>query len=140
MNLVQTLDRNRSFIMQRSTRIVMFSTCSCILLASVLIAYAGSLTPPAGPIAPTMKTLAEIEPRTPIGPTTTPGGPNSLYRITQPGSYYLTGNVQGVAAKAGIEIVASQVTIDMHGFELVGAAGSLAGIDMNNGGAGNLFG
>src|SRR5262245_39350080 len=126
--------------MQRSTRIVMLSTCLCILLASVLITYAGSLTPPAGPIVPTMKTLTEVEPRTPIGLTTTPGDPDSLYKITQPGSYYLTGNVQGVAGKMGIEVVASHVTIDLRGFEMVGVAGSLAGIDINNGAAGNLIG
>src|SRR5262249_23210564 len=126
--------------MQRFTRIIMLSASLCILFVAVLMTYAGSLTPPARPIAPTLKTLARIEPPTPIGATTTPGGSNSLYRITQAGSYYLTGNVQGVAGKSGIEIVASQVTIDLGGFELVGVAGSLAGIDMNNGGAGNLFG
>lgn len=57
-----------------------------------------------------MKTLAQVEPRTPIGPDTTPGDNDStpsLYKITQPGSYYLTGPITGVADKIGIETAAS---------------------------------
>ncbi|TWT43883.1 hypothetical protein RAS1_02830 [Phycisphaerae bacterium RAS1] len=109
-------------------------------LVAVSGASAGDLLPPAGPIASTMKTLAQVEPRTPISSATTPGDGDSLYKITQPGSYYLTGNVQGVAGKMGVEVVASHVTIDLRGFELVGVAGSLAGIDINNGAVGTLFG
>jgi parallel beta-helix repeat protein len=101
---------------------------------------AGDLNPPVGPIMPTMKTLTEVEPRTPISLATTPGDGDSLYKITQPGSYYLTGNVQGVAGKMGIEVVTSHVTIDMRGFDLVGMPGSLAGIDTNNGAAGGIIG
>src|SRR5262245_50594054 len=89
---------------------------------------AGDLNPPVGPITSTMKTLTEVEPRTPISLTTTPGDGDSLYKITQPGSYYLTGNVQGVAGKMGIEVVSSHVKIDLGGFQLLGVPGSLAGI------------
>jgi hypothetical protein len=39
-----------------------------------------------------MKTLDEVEPRIPIGPDTTPGDSDSTYKITEPGSYYLTDN------------------------------------------------
>jgi parallel beta-helix repeat protein len=63
-----------------------------------------------------------------IGAETTPGDANSVYRLAQPGSYYLTGNVQGVAGKAGIEIAASHVTINLNGFTLQGVANSLDGI------------
>ncbi|HZW06443.1 MAG TPA: hypothetical protein VFF65_04910, partial [Phycisphaerales bacterium] len=55
-------------------------------------AAAGPIDPPAGPVAPTGRTLAEVEPRTPIGPVTTPGDADAVFKITQPGSYYLAGN------------------------------------------------
>jgi hypothetical protein len=63
-----------------------------------------------------------------IGPDTTPGDANSVYRIGLPGSYYLTGNVQGATGKAGIEIAASHVTINLNGFALQGTADSIDGI------------
>jgi parallel beta-helix repeat protein len=79
-----------------------------------------------GPLAPTMKTLEQAEPRVPIGPDTTPGDANSIYRIAQPGSYYLTGSVTstGAVGEHAIEIAASGVTIDLRGFELIGAGQS----------------
>jgi len=59
---------------------------------------------------------------------------DSLFKITQPGSYYLTGNVTGVAAKHGIEIAVAangpSVTIDLMGFELAGVPGSLDGVSV----------
>ncbi|MBU6412576.1 MAG: hypothetical protein KGS45_03815 [Planctomycetes bacterium] len=70
------------------------------LLASLL--HAGPLNPPPGPITSTHKTLTEIEPRIAINATNTPGDFDSLYKITQPGSYYLTANIDGVANKSGI--------------------------------------
>ncbi len=84
---------------------------------------AGPLTPPAGPVTSTGKTLTEVEPRIAINATNTPGDADSLFKITQPGSYYLTGNITGVANKHGIEIAASGVTIDLNGFDLVGIPG-----------------
>src|SRR5439155_11985384 len=59
-----------------------------------------------------------------------PGDSNSLFKITQPGSYYLTANITGVANKHGIEIVASGVTLDLNGFDLLGAPGSLDGVSV----------
>jgi parallel beta-helix repeat protein len=87
----------------------------------------GSLTPPAAP-APTMKTLAQIEPRTAITTSTTPGDAGALFIISQPGSYYLTTNITGVVAKNGITIAANGVTLDLMGFELAGVAGSSNGV------------
>ena len=113
---------------------------SLVCVASAAVAQAGDLLPPAGPVGPTMKTLAEVEPRRAISAANTPGDADSLFKITQSGSYYLTGNVQGVAGNMGIEIVTSHGTIDMRGFELLGVAGSLAGIDTNNGGVGGILG
>ena len=89
----------------------------------------GSLTPPGAP-APTFKTLDQVEPRIAITASNTPGDADSLFKITQPGSYYLTGNITGVANKHGIEIAASGVTLDLNGFDLLGAPGSLDGVSV----------
>ena len=99
-----------------------FSNSMPALLALATIAalaLAGPLTPPAGPVAPT----PGPEPRIAITATNTPGDNDSLFKITQPGSYYLTGNITGVTGKHGIEIVASGVTVDLNGFDLVGLTG-----------------
>jgi parallel beta-helix repeat protein len=90
---------------------------------TTLIAIAGDLNPPGGPITPTFKTLTDVEPRTAVNAANTPGDADSLFKITQPGSYYLTGSVRGLAGKHGIEIAASGVTLDLNGFDLVGTAG-----------------
>ncbi len=94
-----------------------------ILSASILAAglvLAGPLSPPPGQPAPTYKTLAEIEPRTPISAATTPGDATCLYKITQPGSYYLTGNITGQVGKSDVVVAASNVTIDLAGFMISG--------------------
>ena len=96
--------------------------------AGIALIAAGPLNPPAGPVAPSNKTLAEIEPRIAVSATNTPGDADSLFKITAPGSYYLTANITGVAGKHGIEIASSGVTLDLNGFELLGAPGSLDGV------------
>ena len=110
------------------------------LLVTGAALYAGPLNPPAGPVAPTLKTLTEVEPRIAINLTNTPGDNDSLFKITQPGSYYLTGNITGVVGKHGIEIAASGVTLDLNGFDLVGVPGMGAfdGVSVVNGGVGNV--
>lgn len=99
------------------------------VLLSANVARSGDLMPPAGPVAPTMKTLSEVEPRTAVNATNTPGDADSLFKIAQPGSYYLTGNLTGVVGKHGIEITASGVTLDLMGFDLLGVPGSLNGVN-----------
>ena len=108
------------------TRVAAWGLMLCVAVAAVTMG--GSLTPPPGPVGPTMKTLTEVEPRTPINPTNTPGDADSLFKITQHGSYYLTDNILGVSAKHGIEITSDSVTLDLNGFELRGVAGSLDGV------------
>ncbi len=95
-----------------------------------LVVAMGPLNPPAGPVASTYKTLTEVEPRTAINATNTPGDASTLFKITTSGSYYLTGNITGVAGKHGITIVAGNVTINLNGYELIGptGAGALDGI------------
>ena len=79
----------------------------------------GSLTPPGAP-APTMKSLDQIEPRTPIS--------SAPFIINSPGSYYLTTNLTGAASGSGITISANNVTVDLNGFTLQGVPSSQAGI------------
>src|SRR5437762_1154008 len=93
---------------------------SFILLPSAL--PQGSLTPP-GPPAPTMKTLDQVEARTPIDATHTPGDANNDFIINQRGSYYLTGNLAIIKA-TGIQINVSDVTVDLNGFEISRSSGS----------------
>ncbi len=93
------------------------------LLAVVALgapALAGPLNPPAGPVAPSLKTLDQVEPRVPLGTDTTPGDADSVFKITASGSYYLTQNLSAQNAKHGIEIAAPRVTLDLNGFTLIG--------------------
>lgn len=113
----------------KSQKVAMFAVP--MLLVSAAWLYAGPLDPPVGPISSTYKTLIEVEPRIAMSATTTPGNSTSVFRITQPGSYYLTGNVTGVANKHGIDIASSGVTVDLNGFEVIGngaASGAFDGI------------
>ncbi len=95
---------------------------------------AGPLTPP-GPPASTEKPLSSIEPRTALGPETTPGNATALFRITAPGSYYLTDNLAGEQFKYAIAIEASNVALDLNGFEISGS-----GLDVHDYAAIRVFG
>jgi len=86
------------------------------LLASRAIA--GPLTPPGGPVSSTHKTLVQVEPRTALTQENTPGDATAVLVITQPGSYYLTGNVSVPANKSGIRVAATDVSIDLNGFTI----------------------
>ena len=101
---------------------------AAILLVGAWIANAGDLNPPSGAVAPTMKTLVEIEPRTAVNATNTPGDADSLFKITLPGSYYLTGPIDVPIGKHGIVVMADRATIDLNGFSIQGIPGSLNGI------------
>ena len=68
----------------------------------------GTLTPPGAP-APTMKTLQQIEPRTPIS--------SVPFSILNSGSYYLTDNLD-VSYGDAIFISANNVTLDLNGFTI----------------------
>jgi parallel beta-helix repeat protein len=110
-------------------RTATIATLAALTLAAAAgLLFAGPLSPPAGPITSTSKTLSEVEPRIAISEANTPGDGDSLFKVTQPGSYYLTGNITGAPSKHGIEITASNVTIDLGGFAMIGVVGSLDGI------------
>ncbi|MFQ5805234.1 MAG: right-handed parallel beta-helix repeat-containing protein [Phycisphaerae bacterium] len=106
--------------MQYGSRRLTAPTVILVLACGWAWLQAGDLDPPPGPVVPTMKTLTEIEPRTPI---------SSLpFTISLSGSYYLTGNLTGGSGENGITIAASDVTLDLNGFQLIGVPGSLSGI------------
>ena len=92
----------------------------------------GSLTPPPGAPAPTMKSLDQVEARTIVNAANTPGDVTGLYNISQAGSYYLTTNLTGVSGKNGIKITANNVTLDLNGFVMQGVSGSSNGIWIPN--------
>ncbi|MEM7754225.1 MAG: right-handed parallel beta-helix repeat-containing protein [Planctomycetota bacterium] len=96
---------------------------SVVFAASLAVAgaHAGPLTPPAGAPSGTDKPLSEVEPRIAINSVNTPGDADSRYRITQPGSYYLTRTTGISGAEHGIEIASDNVTIDLMGFTLFSA-------------------
>jgi hypothetical protein len=106
------------------------SLLAVALIAGTVVgtAAAGPLDPPAGPVAPTMKTLAEVEPRTLISSASTPGDADSQFKITAHGSYYLNGSITISSGREFLEINASNVVVDLGGFRINGAAGSLSGI------------
>lgn len=99
--------------------------CAFFFASTVSIFAQGSLTPP-GPPAPTMKTLQQVQPRTDVA--TLSGDSSDQFVINQPGSYYLTGNINGVSGKNGIIVLSDNVTIDLNGFAMVGVSGAQTGI------------
>jgi hypothetical protein len=105
-----------------------------IIHSPVSTAFAqGSLTPP-GPPAPSMLTLNQIEPRTPVDAVHTPGdGSTTEFIISQSGSYYLTTNIVGLASENGIDITANNVTLDLNGFSLTGPSTAHSGIGILSG-------
>lgn len=99
------------------------TVCFASLFALTSVTVAGNLNPPAGPVAPVMLPLDQIEPRTPISALP--------FTINQCGSYFLTNCLTGVAGAHGISVQADDVTIDLNGFTLSGVPGSLDGINVS---------
>ncbi len=86
-----------------------------VLLLRAAVFAQGVFPPPSAPTVPLMKSLDQIEPRTPI---------SSLpFTINAPGSYYLTKNLQfSDASGNAITIASSDVTLDLGGFTLSSTA------------------
>lgn len=94
------------------------SVIAIVLAASAAAPAQGPLTPPGAP-APTMKSLDQVEARTPIGA--------APFTITASGSYYLTSNLT-VAAGNAITISASGVTLDLNGFTITSTSPTPDGV------------
>jgi len=90
-----------------------------------------------GPNDATIKALDELETRIVLMPPgkgdMLPASATAVISITQPGSYVLGGNLYGVSGKHGIEILKSNVTLDLNGYALIGLPGSKGGIDAPSG-------
>jgi hypothetical protein len=104
-------------------------TAILLALSAASTSAQGLLTPPAA-LAPSMKTLDQIEARTPIPASL--GAPNAgpYFTISQPGSYYLTGNItvsngSAIVISAGV----NGVTLDLNGFTV---SSTLAGSHTGN--------
>lgn len=104
------------------------ATPTALLLALAAgVVHAGPLSPPAGPVGSTYKTMTDVEPRTAINAANTPGDATCLYKITAPGSYYLIGNIaNGSPTKAAIKVTATGVTIDLNGFIISGGGSGIS--------------
>jgi hypothetical protein len=99
------------------TKLLSLTLLSAVCLLPSALHAQGTLTPPGAP-APTMKSLAQIEPRTPIS--------SAPFIITKPGSYYLTTNLSVTAGNA-ITIAANSVTLDLSGFTISSTESTPAG-------------
>ncbi|MFT3685574.1 MAG: right-handed parallel beta-helix repeat-containing protein [Phycisphaerales bacterium] len=108
----------------RNVRALMVVLPVSVVVGVMMLAGAGPVSPPAGPVGSTMKTMAEVEPRTALSATNTPGDTASVFIISQPGSYYLTGDVRPTGGKNAIMVNADNVTIDLRGFSLDGSSDS----------------
>ena len=122
---------------------ILLTALTLLTLSSATVQAQGPLANP-GPPGPTMKSLDQIEARTAIPKSPVVPGAGPHFVISQPGSYYLTGNIE-VTSGNGINITASNVTLDLNGFSLIsktaspagGSAisitGGMAGIEIKNG-------
>lgn len=104
---------------QRTSIRTLAITSSLITLLAAPALLAGDLTPPPGAVAPTMLPLDHAEPSAPITMADLP------LTITTPGAYHLVENLPARSGSAGtdcITIDAPNVTLDLRGFHISGAA------------------
>jgi len=110
-------------VLRSPVRLLASRQTVCLLVVLPVIAgqllAQGTFPPVTLPGTPEMKTLAQVEPRTAL-----PGGSSSL-TISNPGSYYLTGNLTvGPYAAAALTISASNVSLDLNGFTIASSSGA----------------
>lgn len=117
--------------MNPKIQFILAAMVSGIVFQPAFLRAQGALTPPGAP-APTMKTLTQIEPRTPIS--------SAPFFIFSSGSFYLTTNLT-VSAGSAITISANNVRLDLNGFTLSSTetpATTGCGILLNSAGVTNI--
>ena len=100
------------------------------VLASAVATFAqGPLTPPPGAPAPLMKSLDQVEARTPLvaGQAGVTVSPTGEITITARGSYYLTGNLTTTGTTSAINVGPHTVTLDLNGFTISRTTGTETG-------------
>lgn len=115
--------------MSKQTVFITLCVCATMIACASIIAQAGPIDPPAGPVGSTYKTLDEVEARRPIDDTFAPGSATARHRISSAGSYYLTGPLTVSDNVAAIEILVPNVTIDLNGYTI--SASTLFGSPTN---------
>lgn len=86
-----------------------------------------------------MKSLDQIEARTPVDAAHLDHDNLDQFLIKKSGSYYLTGNIKGVVGKNGIGIQANNVILDLNGFALDGGGVGFAAVDAFSSRGGRIF-
>src|SRR6185295_5336210 len=67
-------------VMNRRGRVVRWAgVAGLVVVVGTLATFGGPLDPPAGPVAPTGKTLTEVQPRTAVNAANTPGTPTAVF-------------------------------------------------------------
>ena len=109
---------DRRYLTMKITHLVPYLLCAAWPAIAV-----GQEPFAAGPSTQAAQTHAEIEPRTIVNATNTPGDAQNTFIISKRGSYYLTRNLTGAPGKNGISIRAEDVTLDLNGFSVIGSDG-----------------
>jgi parallel beta-helix repeat protein len=118
-------------IASMNRRLWPFALGGAAIALCALAGARGPLDPPSGPVAPTGKPLSEMEPRTAVNSTNTPGDSSCKFRIATSGSYYLTEDVVVAASDAGMSgicIEVQSVSVDLNGYRVRGEEPNLYGI------------
>ncbi len=104
----------------RTTNILLIGmiTVGIAIVAMLATGVRGGPLDPPGPVASTQSNII-------FQPASCANFPIVL---SAPGSYRLGSNITGCAAKDGIQITTSNVTLDLGGFSVIGVPGSRAGI------------
>ncbi len=107
-------------IMNRAGWIIAGVLALLVVAALSGVVRGGPLDPPAGAPASTNRTLIFQ----PAGPC--PAGFPIV--LSAPGSYVLASNITGCTGVDGIQISASNVSLDLNGFSLIGVGGPATGV------------
>ncbi len=114
--------------------------CAAVVFALACGAGAhAQLTPPPGPVAPSMKRLDQLDTRRVLN--SLPGSQEAVHVISQPGQYFLTADVSCPSGKSAVLVTTTgDVSIELDGFSLIGAPGAISGVSMSSGSSLAIYG